>query len=147
MQKRFIKFISIVMFTTVVPLVTFAANAVPRTGGSGNYPSGGSGGVLYDCDISSGLSFLLCRVAQLLANVVPVLIALGVVYFVWGVITYVVGSDEEAKTTGRDRMIFGIIGLAVILSMWGLTRIVTNTFRTESPGPSSSELQRLVPRY
>ena len=74
------------------------------------------------------LGSVLCKIGQLLNAVVPVLIALGVVYFVWGVITYVISSDEEAKKAGRDRIIFGIIGLAVIVALWGLVGILTNTF-------------------
>src|ERR1700749_633575 len=57
---------------------------------------------------------ILCKVAEILNAILPVLIALGVVYFVWGVVTYVISPDEEAKKAGRDRIIFGIIGLAVI---------------------------------
>lgn len=71
---------------------------------------------------------LICKLNELLGAILPLLIALGVVYFVWGVISYVVGGDEEAKKKGRDKMIYGIIGLVVIVGMWGLVRIVTNTF-------------------
>ncbi len=71
---------------------------------------------------------LLCKIGSILNSIVPVLIALGVVYFVYGVITYVISSDEEAKKSGRDRIIYGIIGLAVIVGVWGLVRILTNTF-------------------
>ncbi len=74
------------------------------------------------------ISSLLCKLSQLLNSVIPVLIALGVVYFVWGVVTYVISSDEEAKKTGRNRIIYGLIGLAVIIAMWGLVGILTNTF-------------------
>ncbi|MEX2029124.1 MAG: pilin [Candidatus Paceibacterota bacterium] len=70
----------------------------------------------------------MCKIADILNAILPVLIALGVVYFVWGVITYMIGSDEEAKKKGRDRIIYGIIGLAVIIGVWGLVRILTNTF-------------------
>jgi len=72
---------------------------------------------------------LLCKFNEILGAVLPVLIALGVVYFVWGVITYVIQSDEEAKKAGRNRIIYGIIGLAVIIGVWGLVRILTNTFQ------------------
>lgn len=71
---------------------------------------------------------MLCKISQLLNAVIPVLIALGVVYFVWGVVQYVISNDEEAKKTGRNRMIYGIIGLAVIIGMWGLVNILKNTF-------------------
>ena len=71
---------------------------------------------------------LLCKFSEILNAVLPVLIALGVVYFVWGVVTYVIASDEEAKKTGRNRIILGIIGLAVIIGLWGLVAILKNTF-------------------
>jgi len=38
-----------------------------------------------------------------------------------------IASDEEAKKAGRDRIIFGIIGLAVIVAMWGLVNILIKT--------------------
>ncbi len=76
----------------------------------------------------SNINGILCKISSILGAVIPVIIALGVVYFVWGVISYVIAGDEEAKTAGRDRIIFGIIGLAVIVGVWGLVRILTNTF-------------------
>jgi Type IV secretion system pilin len=82
------------------------------------------------CDISqSGNLFgLLCRFGQLFNSIVPVLIALGVLFFVWGVVQYVIADDEEAKSAGRNRMIYGIIGLAVIIGVWGLVNFLRNTF-------------------
>ena len=70
----------------------------------------------------------LCKISELLNAVLPVLIALGVVYLVWGVVTYVISSDEEAKKTGRNRIIYGIIGLAVIIGLWGLVGLLKNSF-------------------
>jgi hypothetical protein len=71
---------------------------------------------------------IICRIGNILNTIIPILVVLGVVYFVWGVVQYVIASDEEAKKTGRNRMIYGIIGLAVIVAMWGLVGILTNTF-------------------
>lgn len=70
----------------------------------------------------------MCKISEILNAAIPVLVALGVVYFVFGVITYIVGGDEEAKKKGRTRIIYGIIGLAIIIGVWGLVRILTNTF-------------------
>jgi len=39
-----------------------------------------------------------------------------------------IGQDEEAKKKGRDKIIYGIIGLVVIVGMWGLVHIVMSTF-------------------
>ncbi|OGJ03847.1 hypothetical protein A3G06_01540 [Candidatus Nomurabacteria bacterium RIFCSPLOWO2_12_FULL_46_14] len=90
-----------------------------------------TGGTPVSCSAyvgQSNLNAFLCKIGELLNAVIPILIALGVVFFIWGVISYVIGSDEEAKKKGRDRMIYGIIGLVVIVGLWGLVRLVTNTF-------------------
>lgn len=71
---------------------------------------------------------IICRVGNIIDLLIPILVVLGVLYFVWGVVQYVIASDEEAKGTGRQRMIYGIIGLVVIVAMWGLVGIVTRTF-------------------
>jgi len=104
------------------PLLALAQGAT-TTGTAAGGCTLGTGGTLFG---------ILCRVGQFLNAVVPVLIALGVVYFVFGVITYVIASDEEAKTTGRNRIIAGIIGLAVIIALWGLVKILTNTFNVDN---------------
>lgn len=86
-----------------------------------------------DCDIvktnsGTNLQFIICRISELLNTIVPILIILGVIFFIYGVITYVISNDEEAKSRGRDLMIYGLIGLLVIVSMWGLVAILKNTF-------------------
>ena len=76
----------------------------------------------------STIQGIICTVSDILQVLLPVLIALGVIVFVIGVVQFVIADDEEAKTKGRNRMIYGIIGLVVIIALWGLVRIVTNTF-------------------
>ena len=117
MKKKLIVLSGFVM--GLAPVVAFA-QAPPRGG-----------------DVSAGsetVGTILCKFNQILAGVVPVLIALGVVYFIFGVISYVIGADEEAKKKGRDRIIFGIIGLAVIIGVWGLVAILRNTFDLRNQG-------------
>jgi hypothetical protein len=109
----------------VLGLAPVVALAQVSTGGASSNNcalgtgTGAGGGTLFG---------LLCQFGSLLNSIVPVLIALGVVYFAWGVISYVVGDDEEAKQKGRNRIIYGIIGLAVIIGLWGLVNLLRNTF-------------------
>jgi hypothetical protein len=74
------------------------------------------------------LSSVLAKAKEILNLLIPVFVSLGIVYFVWGIVAYVIGGGEEAKKKGRDRIIYGIIGLAVIVSVWGVVNIVSNTF-------------------
>lgn len=114
MKKKLVLLAGLLMLSPA-----FASAQVVISGSSSTGCDYGSNGTLFG---------ILCRVGQFLNSVVPVLIALGVVYFVWGVISFVVADDEEAKSKGRDRIIYGIIGLAVIIGMWGLVNLLRNTF-------------------
>src|SRR3989338_10489800 len=78
-------------------------------------------------------SYIICKIGDILDLIIPILIVLGVLYFVWGVVQYVIADDEEAKASGKNRMIYGIIGLVVIVAMWGLVGIVKRTFDLDQP--------------
>jgi hypothetical protein len=71
---------------------------------------------------------ILTTINKILATIIPVLITLAVVYFIWGVIQYTLSSDEEAKKGARNKIVQGLIGLFVIIAFWGIIRLVTNTF-------------------
>jgi len=86
------------------------------------------------CSELNGLQYGLCQVSLILNTVVPMLITLGVIYFIYGVISYAIAKDDEAKTTGRGAMINGLIALLVITSIWGLVSIIKNTFGLNQPG-------------
>jgi len=65
----------------------------------------------------------------------PVLMAVAFITFLWGVYQYFIlgASDEKSRTTGRQFVMWGIVGFVVILSVWGLVGLVGSTFNL-SPG-------------
>ena len=77
---------------------------------------------------TTGIQAFICKIGAILNTLIPIIIVLGVVYFIWGVVQYVISSDEEAKKSGKNRMIYGIIGLVVIVGLWGLVNMVASTF-------------------
>jgi len=92
------------------------------------------------CASLDGIGAIICKIHQILNTIVPVLVALGVVWFVWGVVTYMIGGDEESKKKGKSRIVYGIIGLAVIVGLWGLVNIVVETFDLSGGYKSTSVL-------
>lgn len=79
------------------------------------------------------LSYIGCIIG---GSVIPLIFALAVVVFIWGVVQYVINDQEEAKKAkGKMFMIYGIIGLAVMVGMWGLVNMVGNTFGLENVIP------------
>ncbi|MEK7459942.1 MAG: hypothetical protein AAB628_00050 [Patescibacteria group bacterium] len=56
------------------------------------------------------------------------IVAAAVVWFMWGIFKFIMSAgDEEERTKARGMMVGGIIGIAVMVSVWGLVRWVTNT--------------------
>jgi len=77
---------------------------------------------------------VLTIISRILNTVIPILITLGVIFFIWGVIQYVTAKDEEKQKEARQTMIYGIIGLFVIVSIWGLVGLLTKTFGINPAG-------------
>jgi len=51
------------------------------------------------------------------------------VFFLYGVAEYVMGaSNEEARTTGKRHMMWGIIGLVIMVAVQGIISIFQNFF-------------------
>ena len=69
-------------------------------------------------------------------SVIPLIFALALAMFVWGVVQYVINTDEEAKKAkGKQFMIWGIIALTVMVCVWGLVHVIGNTFGIENVIP------------
>jgi len=75
-------------------------------------------------DDANTFSILICRIGNILNSVIPILITLAVIYFIWGVIHYAISHDEEGKTGAKQAMIWGLIALMVIVSVWGLVNFM-----------------------
>jgi uncharacterized membrane protein YidH (DUF202 family) len=61
--------------------------------------------------------------------VIPLIVGIAGVWFMIGVIKYVTaGESEEGRKAGRNMMIWGIIALFVMISVWGLVNILVETF-------------------
>ncbi len=72
----------------------------------------------------------------LIKTIIPFLFALATVAFIWGVIQYYLNPDnEEKRKKGKSFIIGGLIALFVMLSVWGIVKILTTTFGLTSTIP------------
>ncbi|MDP3726548.1 MAG: pilin [bacterium] len=67
---------------------------------------------------------ILVRTKQLLDAAVPIVITLALIYFIYGVTSYVTAKDDEKKAEARNVMIYGTIGLFFIVSVWGIVTLL-----------------------
>ena len=84
-------------------------------------------GIFGGFKIGTYLSYITCLIIK---SVIPLIFALAVAGFVWGVVQFFIlgADDEKKKETGKQFILWGIIALAVMVSIWGLVRIVGSTF-------------------
>ena len=75
------------------------------------------------------VSSLVTKIITIVNTVLPAIMALAALVFVWGVAQYVMAAgNEEARKTGKDKIVYGLIGLFVLVSFWGILSIITTTF-------------------
>ncbi len=67
----------------------------------------------------------------------------ALVYFLWGVFGYVRNSDsEEARATGRRHMLWGIVGMFVMISVFAIMAFILNTVGVS---PTTGQINTVIP--
>ena len=76
--------------------------------------------------------FLTNVTNEIINPLIGFMFALAVVIFLYGVLQFLMNAEsEEAKTTGKQHMIWGIIGIAIMMSVWTILSVVSNTVGTD----------------
>ncbi|MBU1558016.1 hypothetical protein KKC45_03580 [Patescibacteria group bacterium] len=71
---------------------------------------------------------LIGRAVELISLMVPLLISASVLLFIYGIARYIYYGDSDTKREeGRNFMMWGIIALFVMVSIWPLVGIVRET--------------------
>lgn len=71
------------------------------------------------------LTQLIAWAGDILNRLIPILIAVALLVFFWGLIQYI---RNHKSTEGRQIMIAGLVGLFIMTSVWGIIRLAQNTF-------------------
>jgi len=65
---------------------------------------------------------------NILTPIINLLMALAVVYFLWGMVQFIKDADNaDKKKEGYQRMIWGVIGIFIMISAKGLINIIMRT--------------------
>ncbi len=60
------------------------------------------------------------------------MIAVALVYFIWGVIDMIAGAGEkndEKRIAGKRHMIWGIVGLFIMVCVKGIMQLILNFWK------------------
>jgi amino acid transporter len=72
---------------------------------------------------------IINTVRNIVDQLIPLALAVALLVFFWGLIKYIWGAaGGEAKAEGQKIMTAGIVGLFLIVAIWGIVGIIANTF-------------------
>lgn len=72
-------------------------------------------------DAGGNLTSLVTWIANTVKSLVPIMFGLAIIYFFWGLVVFLRASgDPKAQEAGRNQMIWGVITIAVMASIYGL---------------------------
>lgn len=94
-------------------------------------------------NVSSGITItrIFQRLSQVFNLIIPFLVLLATVVFIWGIVKYITaGGNEQKLEEAKSVIVWGIIALAVMLTAWGFVKVLVDAiFGTENlpplPGP------------
>lgn len=98
---------------------------------------------LNSSNVSGGITItaIFGRLTQVFNLIIPFLVLLATVVFIWGIVKYITaGGDEKKLEEAKSVIMWGIIALAVMLTAWGFVKVLIDAiFDTETlpslPGP------------
>ena len=71
----------------------------------------------------------LGTIQGIINRIVPFIVGLAVFIVIWGIFTYIThAAEEEKRAEARQFIIYGVIGVFLMLSIWGFVNILYNTF-------------------
>ena len=77
---------------------------------------------------------ILALANTFLNALIGLFITLAIVVFFWGLIKYLLNAGEE-KSAGLEIMFYGVIAIFVMVSIWGIIRLLQATFKVTSTDP------------
>ena len=72
---------------------------------------------------------LLTQIENILNVIIPFIIGLAVFTIIWGIFTYITkAGEEEKRSEAKLYIVWGIIAVFCMLSIWGFVNILINSF-------------------
>lgn len=76
---------------------------------------------------------IVTTLSTIVNGLIPVVFGAALLFFFYGLARYILGGAED-KEKGRNLMIWGVVALFVMASIWGLVRLLQTTFGVTNNG-------------
>lgn len=90
-------------------------------------------------------SQLLDRIVDYIVNpAILIVFAAGFFMFVWGIVQFLWTLEEGGRTEGKQHMLWGIIGMLVMVSVYGIIALIDDTFDLNISNPDMSRMNNVT---
>ena len=78
---------------------------------------------------------LLNQINALILNpLITLAFAVALLYFFWGIVEFINSETaDKGRETGRKKIMYGLLGMFIMFSAYGLIRLVLGTFGITPP--------------
>ena len=78
---------------------------------------------------------LISKINQEIINpIIMLLMALAVVYFIWGIANFIKGYDtDEDRESGKRHMLYSIIGFSVMVLAFAIMNFIASSIGVSNP--------------
>ncbi len=92
---------------------------------------------------SESVDQFIMNVNKMIINpIIIFLFALALLFFIYGIVEFISNQEnEEKKTTGKMHMIWGIIGITIMMGVWTILNVVLNTFDIKGVNPEEGTVK------
>lgn len=127
---------SYIALSTIPTSGTQSTNPVGGTQNEVTLPNNGSAGAtgagIGACSaikFKSLLDILIWAKCVITGAIIPLIFALATIFFLWNVAVFIRSADKTSvKEEARQRMVWGIVALFIMISVWGIISIMSNIF-------------------
>lgn len=79
---------------------------------------------------------------EIINPLIVLLFALALVFFLYGVFEFLSNAEnDEKKTKGKSHMIWGIVGLTIMMGVWFILGVIMDTFNIKGIDPQKGTVE------
>lgn len=93
---------------------------------------------------SANIIDFIHKVNQAILNpILKLIFLIALIVFIWGVFGYLKDSDSDSeRETGRRHMIWGLFGMFIMISVYGIMTVIMNTVGVD--GTTQGEINKVL---
>ncbi len=66
-------------------------------------------------------------ITGILNPLIGLMFVVAIAFFIWGIVEFIWNAgNEEKRTTGKQHIIWGLVGLLIMSAVWGIMAIIKN---------------------